>query len=155
MLVHHIAILFCFVQKASFSIIAAVGLCSAFTMVVCLLALSRRRVRTESRMEVIDRVSVEMRSSNTNLQILNRSMTPVVYARPFPPPFDLSPTHLTVRATPIDLKHVPPPSYADATSRSCRDGARVGTRGHTATLDLPAGDRRSRSPPPDFSEVRL
>lgn len=33
-------------------IIAAIGLLSAFIMIICLLALSRRRIRTENQIEV-------------------------------------------------------------------------------------------------------
>ncbi|KAI6212016.1 hypothetical protein M3Y96_00495600 [Aphelenchoides besseyi] len=122
-------------------VVAAVGLFSAFVMIVCLLALSRRRVRTDSQIES-----------------LNRSLSyPVFGGRPFPPRFDTLPNRVRIRSLygptatasvspKLDFRY--PPTYEEA----------VGNGHPTAsnTLDLPTTSsvyRRSHSPPPAFSEI--
>ncbi|KAI6176098.1 hypothetical protein M3Y97_00761900 [Aphelenchoides bicaudatus] len=123
-------------------IIAAIGLFSAFTMIICLLALSRRRIRTQSQIEG-----------------LNRSLTPTYY-RPFPPSFDAIHSQMRIRpcfapCPNIDPKfEFRPPSYDEAV-RMSNTSSTVVYPGASNTLDLPQVNGRSRSPPPAFSEVDI
>ncbi|KAI6217978.1 hypothetical protein M3Y99_01739300 [Aphelenchoides fujianensis] len=109
-------------------VVAAVGLFSAFTLIICLLALSRRRVRTDAQIDS-----------------LNRSFSPAAFGlcTGAPPSAGDSPK--------FDFR---PPTYEEAV----RMGVGAGGVNPAASnvLDLPSGSamsRRSHSPPPAFSEI--
>lgn len=118
--------------------VVALGLACALTLLVCLLAVARRRRRAERQLRRLPRVLGPVRPPPPRFSTL-----PLPPARPPNPPGPAG-------VFPADLKFdARPPSYEEALRQP---GASCAARPHSATLNLRT-DGRTLSPPPAFAEV--
>ncbi|CAD5219212.1 unnamed protein product [Bursaphelenchus okinawaensis] len=119
-------------------VIAAIGLFTAFTLIICFLAIAKRRERNEHQLGEIQRI-----------------VSPTIRLHPPPPRFSTLDQHPRRSQHTIDPAvfiinskyDFRPPSYEEAVQSSSV------TQAASATLDTRTAAGHSHSPPPAFSET--